>query len=69
MDINDIKKLIEKVVFDNSDGGTIWQLEKYQQDNDTLPYDLVEKYKAEKEIIIFKSREETDRYINNISLK
>ena len=39
-----VKKLIEKVVFDNSDGGTIWQLEKYQQDNDTLPYDLVEKY-------------------------
>lgn len=37
----------------------------------TLPkiYYLIEKYKAEKEIIIFKSREEADRYINNISLK
>ena len=36
----------------------------------TLPkiYDLIEKYKAEKEIIIFKSREETDKYIDNISL-
>ena len=41
---NRVKKLIEKVVFDNSDGGTIWQLEKYQQDNNTLPYDLVNKY-------------------------
>ncbi len=34
----------------------------------TLPkiYELLEKYKAEKEIIIFKSREEADRYINEL---
>ena len=34
----------------------------------TLPkiYDLIEKYKAEKEIIIFKSREETDEYLNEL---
>jgi hypothetical protein len=32
-------------------------------------YDLIEKYKAEKEIIIFKSREETDEYLNELLLK
>ncbi len=34
----------------------------------TLPkiYDLVKKYKSEKEIIIFKSREETDEYLNEL---
>ena len=37
----------------------------------TLPkiYDLIEKYKAEKEIIVFKSREETDEYLNELLLK
>lgn len=37
----------------------------------TLPkiYDLIEKYKVEKEIIIFKSREETDEYLNELLLK
>lgn len=37
----------------------------------TLPkiYALIEKYKAEKEIIIFKSREESDGYIRNIIAK
>ena len=35
---------------------------------DTLPYiyELLDKYKVEKEIIIFKSREDADKYINNI---
>lgn len=37
------KELIEKFVLDNT-GGTVWDLERYQQDNDTLPYDLVNKY-------------------------
>ncbi len=34
----------------------------------TLPkiYSLIEKYKAEKEIIIFKSREEADEYLKNM---
>ena len=34
----------------------------------TLPkiYSLIEKYKAEKEIIIFKSREEADEYLNEL---
>ena len=34
----------------------------------TLPkiYNLIEKYKAEKEIIIFKSREETDEYLDRL---
>ena len=30
-------------------------------------YALIEKYKAEKEIIIFKSREEADEYISNLN--
>jgi hypothetical protein len=36
----------------------------------TLPkiYELIEKYKDEKEIIIFKSRAEANSYIDNISL-
>ena len=29
-------------------------------------YDLIEKYKAEKQVIIFKSREEADKYISEI---
>lgn len=29
-------------------------------------YELIEKYKANKQIIVFKSREETDEYINKI---
>ena len=35
---------------------------------DTLPYiyELLEKYKKEKQIVIFKSREEADEYINNL---
>ena len=34
----------------------------------TLPkiYELIDKYKAEKEIIIFKTREETDQYIKDM---
>jgi adenylate kinase family enzyme len=34
----------------------------------TLPkiYDLLEKYKAEKQIVIFKSREDADGYINQV---
>ncbi len=37
----------------------------------TMPkiYELLEKYKAEKEIIIFKSREEADEFIRNIISK
>ena len=37
----------------------------------TLPkiYDLIEKYKSEKEIIIFKSREDTDKYLDLILQK
>jgi adenylate kinase family enzyme len=36
----------------------------------TLPkiYELIEKYKSEKQIIIFKSREETDDYLKEIQL-
>lgn len=36
----------------------------------TLPriYELIEKYKAEKQVIIFKSREESDEYIKRITL-
>ncbi len=35
---------------------------------DTLPYiyELLEKYKAEKQIVIFRSREEADAYLQNI---
>ena len=35
---------------------------------DTLPYiyELIEKYKAEKQIIIFKSRKDADDYINKV---
>lgn len=34
----------------------------------TLPYiyELIDKYKAEKQVIIFKSREEADEYLNSI---
>ncbi len=34
----------------------------------TLPYiyELIEKYKSEKQVIIFKSRKEADKYINNL---
>lgn len=38
------KELIEKLVFCQTDGGTIWDLEKYQQDNKVMPYDIVNKY-------------------------
>lgn len=36
---------------------------------DTLPYiyELIEKYKNEKDVVIFKSREEADLYIKNLS--
>lgn len=36
--------------------------------NDTIPYiyELIDKYKEEKEIIIFKSRKEADEYINKL---
>ena len=37
------KELIEKFILENT-GGTVWDLERYQQENDTLPYDLVNKY-------------------------
>ena len=36
--------------------------------NNSLPeiYDLLEKYKAEKQIVIFKSREEAEKFLENI---
>ena len=36
--------------------------------NDTLPYiyELIEKYKEEKQVIIFKSRKDADDYINKV---
>lgn len=36
--------------------------------NDTIPYiyELIDRYKEEKEIIIFKSRKEADEYINKL---
>ena len=37
------KEVIEAFVL-TSTGGTIWDLEKYQQNNQTLPYDIVNKY-------------------------
>lgn len=37
------KELIEQYVLDET-GGTIWELEKYQQTNQTLPFDIVNKY-------------------------
>ena len=37
------KELIEQYVLDET-GGTIWELEKYQQANQTLPFDIVNKY-------------------------
>lgn len=37
------KELIEQYVL-SSTGGTIWDLEKYQQDNNTDPYDIMNKY-------------------------
>lgn len=37
------KEIIEKYVIDIT-GGTVWELEKYQQDNQLLPYDIVNKY-------------------------
>ena len=37
------KEVIETFVL-TSTGGTIWDLEKYQQNNQTLPYDIVNKY-------------------------
>ena len=40
---NRAKELIEKFILENA-GGTVWDLERYQQENDTLPYDLVNKY-------------------------
>lgn len=37
------KELIEKYV-ERTTGGTIWELEKYQQNNQLAPYDIVNKY-------------------------
>ena len=37
------KGLIEKFVLDMT-GGSIWDLERYQQENETTPYDIVNKY-------------------------
>lgn len=37
------KEIIDKFILDNT-GGTVWDLERYQQENETLPYDLVNKY-------------------------
>lgn len=37
------KEVIETFVL-TSTGGTIWDLEKYQQNNQTLPYDILNKY-------------------------
>lgn len=38
------KELIEKQVLRRTDGGTVWDLEKYQQDNNTDPYEILNKY-------------------------
>ena len=32
----------------------------------SLIYDLIEKYRAEKEVIIFKTRQETDEYLKRL---
>ena len=37
------KVLIEKYILDTT-GGTLWDLEKYQQDRQMLPYEIVDKY-------------------------
>ena len=37
------KELIEQYVLSET-GGTIWEIEKYQQTNKTLPFDIVNKY-------------------------
>lgn len=37
------KEIIEKYVIDTT-GGTVWELERYQQVNQLLPYDIVNKY-------------------------
>ena len=37
------KEVIEAFVLEST-GGTIWDLEKYQQNNQTLPYDILNKY-------------------------
>ena len=39
-----VKEIINQFVTSQTDGMDIWALEKYQQDNDTAPYDLVVKY-------------------------
>lgn len=48
------KQLIESYVMHTA-GGTIWDLEKYQQDNKTAPYEILEEYyqilKAESEYL------------------
>ena len=37
------KEIIEQFISDLT-GGNVWLLEKYQQDNDTAPYEVLEKY-------------------------
>lgn len=37
------KEIIERFISDLT-GGNVWLLEKYQQDNDTAPYEVLEKY-------------------------
>lgn len=37
------KELIEKYILDTT-GGTLWDLEKYQQNHQILPYEIVDKY-------------------------
>lgn len=37
------KEIIEKLIVEKT-GGTIWDLEKYVQDNNTPPYNLIEQY-------------------------
>lgn len=37
------KKIIKQYVLQKT-GGTIWDLEKYQQDNNTIPYEILDQY-------------------------
>lgn len=59
------KQIIEKFVKQQT-GGTIWDLEKYQQDNDTLPYEIVNKYY---EILKFESYYVFESFIYHMERK
>lgn len=54
------KELIEKLVLQQTKGGTIWDLEKYQQDNKKLPFEFVSKYY---EVMRYESEYLLDSYI------